>query len=150
MLGRYGKLSHPKRWFSGLSLKKVIKSEHGIRLSPLMPRVPEGLITDDRKINMSPDPYIDRLKEIIATDFPALVKASNPVGKDELRLIGRRHVSTNNSWMHQYKKLSRSKMVRCTAMINPDDAKRLQISDCLLYTSPSPRDATLSRMPSSA
>ena len=25
-----------------------------------------------------------------------------------------------------------------------------QLSDCLLYTSPSPRDATLSRMPSSA
>ena len=25
-----------------------------------------------------------------------------------------------------------------------------QITDCLLYTSPSPRDATLSRMPSSA
>ena len=28
---------------------------------------------------------------------------------------------------------------------NPDD-----VQDCLLYTSPSPRDATLSRMPSSA
>ena len=26
----------------------------------------------------------------------------------------------------------------------------LLVSDCLLYTSPSPRDATLSRMPSSA
>ena len=26
----------------------------------------------------------------------------------------------------------------------------VQVSDCLLYTSPSPRDATLSRMPSSA
>ena len=26
----------------------------------------------------------------------------------------------------------------------------LQLNDCLLYTSPSPRDATLSRMPSSA
>ena len=26
----------------------------------------------------------------------------------------------------------------------------LEIGDCLLYTSPSPRDATLSRMPSSA
>ena len=25
-----------------------------------------------------------------------------------------------------------------------------QLNDCLLYTSPSPRDATLSRMPSSA
>ena len=129
MLGRYGKLSHPKRWFSGLSLKKVIQSEHGIRLGPLKPRVPEGLITDDRKINMSPTPYIDRLKEIIAVDFPALVAASTQVEANELRLIGRRHVSTNNSWMHQFKKLSRSKMVRCTAMINPEDAKRLRIAD---------------------
>ncbi|MEP1231317.1 MAG: molybdopterin-dependent oxidoreductase [Litorimonas sp.] len=129
MLGQYGRLSHPKRWLSGLSLKKVIHSKHGIRLGPLMPRVPEGLITDDRKINMSPAPYIDRLKEITATEFPELIKASNQDGADTLRLIGRRHVSTNNSWMHQFKKLSRSKMVRCTAMINPDDAKRLRISD---------------------
>ena len=49
--------------------------------------------------------------------------------------------------------------------INPDDLQILsdsgfrsiicnrpdgESSDCLLYTSPSPRDATLSRMPSSA
>ena len=27
---------------------------------------------------------------------------------------------------------------------------KTEVSDCLLYTSPSPRDATLSRMPSSA
>ena len=35
---------------------------------------------------------------------------------------------------------------------NVEDAKELAqlYSDCLLYTSPSPRDATLSRMPSSA
>ena len=29
-------------------------------------------------------------------------------------------------------------------------ALQAQVDDCLLYTSPSPRDATLSRMPSSA
>ena len=33
---------------------------------------------------------------------------------------------------------------------NPGVATRSQINICLLYTSPSPRDATLSRMPSSA
>ena len=33
--------------------------------------------------------------------------------------------------------------------ISPEDAYQM-IKDCLLYTSPSPRDATLSRMPSSA
>ena len=35
-----------------------------------------------------------------------------------------------------------------TAGQSPDDAKAAK--HCLLYTSPSPRDATLSRMPSSA
>ena len=33
---------------------------------------------------------------------------------------------------------------------SPLDAKKNDIGICLLYTSPSPRDATLSRMPSSA
>ena len=31
-----------------------------------------------------------------------------------------------------------------------DDEKGVTLCSCLLYTSPSPRDATLSRMPSSA
>ena len=32
----------------------------------------------------------------------------------------------------------------------PEEMKVEEVRDCLLYTSPSPRDATLSRMPSSA
>ena len=39
------------------------------------------------------------------------------------------------------------------ALFSPDTASaqvRVVMWDCLLYTSPSPRDATLSRMPSSA
>jgi len=129
MLGPYGKLSHPKRWFSGLSLKKVIKSKHGIRLGPMMPRVPDGLITSDRKINIAPRNYVERLKDVTEGEFAELSKSLESAQEDELRLIGRRHVNTNNSWMHQFQKLSRSKMVRCTAMINPDDASRLKIGD---------------------
>ena len=129
MLGPYGKLSHPKRWFSGLSLAKVIKSRHGIRLGPMVSRVPEGLLTPDKKIHLSPYVFVNRLKEVIEKDYPELL--ANPVGYsgNELRLIGRRHVSTNNSWMHQVRKLSRSSMVRCTAMISPEDATRLKIGD---------------------
>ena len=102
MLGQYGKLSSPKRWFSGLSLSKVLKSEHGIRLGPMVPRVPEGLITDDKKINLAPDVYASRLKEIIASEFPQLQNVLDARDEDELIYFGRRHVSTNNSWMHQY------------------------------------------------
>ena len=37
------------------------------------------------------------------------------------------------------------------AIVDPMDViDNLQVDPCLLYTSPSPRDATLSRMPSSA
>ena len=36
------------------------------------------------------------------------------------------------------------------AIVDPMDVIDIQLDPCLLYTSPSPRDATLSRMPSSA
>ena len=43
---------------------------------------------------------------------------------------------------------------RLTPALSPQQAadmyERLLLDTCLLYTSPSPRDATLSRMPSSA
>ena len=39
---------------------------------------------------------------------------------------------------------------RQVEITGPDAYKFIQLLTCLLYTSPSPRDATLSRMPSSA
>ncbi len=130
MLGPYGKLSSPKRWFNGLSLKKVIASKHGIDLGPLKPRIPECLITVDKKINIAPSVFLDRLAEVANEEFPQLIGESNERAcKHDFQLIGRRHVSTNNSWMHQVKALSSNKHVRCTAMMNPDDARRLEIDD---------------------
>ena len=42
-------------------------------------------------------------------------------------------------------------MNQTLAIIKPDAMKKDNMNNiCLLYTSPSPRDATLSRMPSSA
>ena len=127
MLGAYGRLSHPKRWFSGLTLKTVIQSKHGINLGPLQPRVPSGLLTADRKIHVTPDVFQDGLAKLTAS-FPS-VQTKAPADSQEFALIGRRNVNTNNSWMHQYRKLSRSKLVRCTAMISVGDAERLGISD---------------------
>ena len=45
---------------------------------------------------------------------------------------------------------SASEGLQCIEGIPADLRSRLASGDCLLYTSPSPRDATLSRMPSSA
>lgn len=130
MFGAYGKLSHPKRWFSGLSLKKLIDSKHGISLGPLHPRIPEGLTTTDKKIHIAPEIFLSRLHEISATELPALrAQTKDKRANGSFALIGRRNVNTNNSWMHQVKHLSRSKQVRCTAMIHPVDAEQLDVRD---------------------
>ena len=57
-------------------------------------------------------------------------------------------------------KLNRFECMSCGYIYDPDEGIKklnieagtafLDIDSCLLYTSPSPRDATLSRMPSSA
>ena len=41
-------------------------------------------------------------------------------------------------------------VAKSSAVITQQNKTQAQIDFCLLYTSPSPRDATLSRMPSSA
>lgn len=43
-------------------------------------------------------------------------------------LIGRRQLSSNNSWMHNITTLVRGEN-RCTAHVHPEDAKRLGIND---------------------
>ncbi len=118
LLGPYGRLSHPKRLLSGLSLKKVIESKHGISLGPLRSRMPQALATSDRKIHLAPEVFVAGLSALSAGEET-----------DGFRLIGRRNVATNNSWMHQFAKLSRSRLVRCTVMINDTDAKRLDVED---------------------
>ena len=46
--------------------------------------------------------------------------------------------------------LAKTLMISTLAQALNLDFSRIQFTPCLLYTSPSPRDATLSRMPSSA
>lgn len=128
MLGPYGKLSSPKRWLNGLTLQKLIDSKHGINLGPLQSAVPHRLNTLDKKIHLNPDVFIQRLNEVKQREWLQLqTSAQEKKTAGKFSLIGRRNVNTNNSWMHQVKKLSRSKQVRCTIMINSGDAENLQI-----------------------
>ena len=55
-------------------------------------------------------------------------------------------------WPRQYRSEAKIwiKLGRENSHLDPTAATGETISICLLYTSPSPRDATLSRMPSSA
>ena len=122
--GPYGKGSSFSRMFGGLSLKKLIDSKHGIHLSDLEPRIPEVLNTKDGKIQIAAEVFLEGLKNLKSS----LGELPKERQKNEFKLIGRRHLRSNNSWMHNVEGLIKGKN-RCTVMIHPDDAKRLNIED---------------------
>jgi len=49
-------------------------------------------------------------------------------GDGSLVLIGRRHLRSNNSWMHNVPALTGGSN-RCTAQLHPEDAARLGLAD---------------------
>lgn len=103
---------------NGLSIKKLKNHPHGLDLGPLQRAFPEWIFTPGKKIAVAPELY---LKDIAR----AREKLKAGHGGDML-LIGRRHVRSNNSWMHNSHRLVKGKP-RCTAMLHPDDAARLGV-----------------------
>ncbi|MFI8189044.1 molybdopterin oxidoreductase family protein [Streptomyces sp. NPDC085946] len=103
----------------GLTLEKVLAHPHGIDLGPLRPRLPQPLKTRSGKVELLPRP--------IADDLPRLVRAlaERPAG---LVLVGRRHLRSNNSWMHNVPALTGGSN-RCTLHLHPEDAGRLGVRD---------------------
>ncbi len=97
----------------GMSLAKLKKSPHGIDLGPLEPRLPARLGHADKRVHLAPAEYL--------TDLVRLERkhASPPNGN--LVLIGRRHLRSNNSWMHNSERLVKGPP-RCTLLIHPEDA----------------------------
>jgi anaerobic selenocysteine-containing dehydrogenase len=72
--------------------------------------------------------------EPILADIPRLA-ASLDVPDEGFLLIGRRHLRSNNSWMHNLPALAGGSN-RCTLQIHPDDASRLGISELAVITGP--------------
>ncbi len=107
-----------RRWRDlpkGLSISALKANPSGIDLGPLRPCLPDRLYTRDGKINLAPRRYLRDLDRLLA-------RLDTPVS-DDLLLIGRRHVRSNNSWMHNSQRLVKGKD-RCTMMIHPKDASR--------------------------
>lgn len=104
-----------------LSLEVLKQHPHGIDLGPLQPNLPERLNTDNKRIVCAPEPVIEDLPRIRKDLFDGH-------DEDELLLIGRRHVRSNNSWMHNSHRLVKGKS-RCTLMMHPRDAEKRSLSD---------------------
>jgi anaerobic selenocysteine-containing dehydrogenase len=98
----------------GLTLDKVKAAPHGIDLGPNVSRLVEVLATESGKVVLAP-PYI-------TADVPRLA-ARLDRDPDDLVLISRRDLRSNNSWMHNVPELVTGKD-RCTLLVHPEDAAR--------------------------
>ena len=110
----------------GLTLQRLKDNPHGIDLGPLTPRLPEALRTPSGRIELAPEP--------ILADIPRLLD-SVAAPDNGFLLIGRRHLRSNNSWMHNLPALAGGTN-RCTLQIHPDDAAALGITDLAVVTGP--------------
>jgi anaerobic selenocysteine-containing dehydrogenase len=109
-----------------LTLDGLLEHPHGVDLGPLEPRLPEVLRTVSGMIEIGADPVI--------ADVPRLKSALDRRTNGGFVLIGRRHLRSNNSWMHNVNVLMKGKS-RCTLQIHPDDAGRLGLGDEAKVTS---------------
>ena len=106
----------------GLTLTDLEAQPHGIDLGPLEPRLPAVLRTPSGRIELAPPALVADVARL----HDALAAA--PAGDGDLVLIGRRHLRSNNSWMHNLPMLVRGPE-RCTLHVHPDDAARLELAD---------------------
>ena len=111
-------------FLKGISLRKLKAQPHGIDLGELKPVLPAALQTKDKKIQLHRDFFMADLPRVEKHFFDSTTKnADKPFS-----LIGRRHVRSNNSWLHNSKRLVKGKN-RCTVMIHPYDAASLKIEN---------------------
>lgn len=108
----------------GLTLAALEAQPHGTDLGPLQPRLPQALRTASGTIELLPPALVADLPRL-----HELADAHAEAGDDgAMVLVGRRHLRSNNSWMHNLPLLVRGRD-RCTAQLHPDDAARLGLAD---------------------
>ena len=104
----------------GLTLQALKDAPHGVDLGPLRPRLAEVLRTPTGKVDLAPP--------LLVADAGRLRAAVSSDRVDGYVLIGRRHLRSNNSWMHNLPALAGGTN-RCTLQIHPDDADELGLAD---------------------
>ena len=103
-----------------LSIKALRAAPHGIDLGPLQSILPRKLATKNKTIALVPEIYRNDMERALN-----VLRAGPP---REFTVIGRRHVRSNNSWMHNSHRLVKGK-TRCTVMLHPDDAAHLDLHE---------------------
>jgi anaerobic selenocysteine-containing dehydrogenase len=104
----------------GVTLQALRDNPSGIDLGPLQPLLPGRLLTPQKRIDCATAQPLEDLQRLRA-QFSQADDAT-------LRMIGRRHVRSNNSWMHNYHRLMKGKP-RCTLLMHPQDLADRSLAD---------------------
>ena len=117
--GPYGVL---RRGRKGLTIGKLRAMPGGADLGPLRPRLASIIATRDRRVHLAPPEFLAAARALLERDRDA--------GADgyDLRLIGRRHLRSNNSWLHNVPAMVKGRD-RCTALMHPVDAAERGLDD---------------------
>ncbi len=130
--GPYGDKLNP--FSSGLNLKKLKASVHGIDFGAMNPCLIGRLRTADKRIHLAPEIFVkdtERLKEahqLWERGRPARNPSVDTPAESngDLLLIGRRQLRSNNSWLHNSARMVSGKP-RCTMLMHPDDAAHREL-----------------------
>ncbi|MCY1396260.1 Formate dehydrogenase H [compost metagenome] len=112
--GPYGEASERK-----LDLARLREHPHGLDLGPLRPNLAQRLKTPGCAVCAAPQLFLADLRRFAGSAAPAA---------EQLLLIGRRHVRSNNSWMHNYHRLVKGKP-RHQLLMHPQDLERRGLAD---------------------
>jgi anaerobic selenocysteine-containing dehydrogenase len=113
-MGLYGDASAHK-----LSLATLFDQPHGVDLGALKSNLAPRLKTANQRVQAAPAAILADLARFASLQAPAA---------DELLMIGRRHVRSNNSWMHNYHRLVKGKP-RHQLLMHPDDLASRGLGD---------------------
>ncbi|MCB1000329.1 MAG: molybdopterin oxidoreductase family protein [Acidimicrobiales bacterium] len=103
----------------GASLDLLLAHPHGVDFGPLQPRLPAVLQT--------PSGMVELDHPVLVADLDRLAASWDDLTQRGLVLVGRRHLRSNNSWMHNVEVLVKG-APRCTLQVHPDDAARLGLT----------------------
>ncbi|MGM0454195.1 MAG: molybdopterin-dependent oxidoreductase [Thermodesulfobacteriota bacterium] len=106
----------------GLNFEKLSENPHGMDLGPLKSWIRHAVANPDGKIHLFPEALRDDVNALQAE-----IEAGGAAGHKHLLLIGRRHLRTNNSWMHNIESLAKNNP--CTLYVHPDDAEACSLKE---------------------
>lgn len=102
---------------SRVPFETLERAEHGLDLGPLAASLYDRIETADAKIHCAPEPLMQDIARFTTAVPPA-----------DFLLIGRRHLRSNNSWMHNSHRLIKGPE-RNRLFMHPDDLASLGLVD---------------------